>query len=87
MHQERSTIWMMNVKAHFEELKSLLDALNIPYEVDTEIVRGLDSLYKDRIRICKMKMDLLYVVVDVTTILFMRSMEKFLCHPLDLVWV
>ena len=33
-------------KAHFEELKSLLDALNIPYEVDTEIVRGLDYYTK-----------------------------------------
>ena len=33
-------------KAHFEELKSLLEALNIPYEVDTEIVRGLDYYTK-----------------------------------------
>lgn len=31
---------------HFEELKSLLDALNIPYEVDTGIVRGLDYYTK-----------------------------------------
>lgn len=29
-------------RAHFEELKSLLEKLNIPYEVDTGIVRGLD---------------------------------------------
>ena len=34
-----------------------------------------------------MKMDLHYVVVDVTIILFMRLMEKYLCHLLDLVWV
>ncbi len=31
---------------HFEELKSLLDALHIPYEVDTGIVRGLDYYTK-----------------------------------------
>ena len=29
-------------KAHFEELKSMLTALEVPYEVDTGIVRGLD---------------------------------------------
>lgn len=29
-------------KAHFEELKELLEALSIPYEIDTGIVRGLD---------------------------------------------
>ncbi len=29
-------------REHFEELKSLLDELSIPYEVDTGIVRGLD---------------------------------------------
>ena len=33
-------------KAHFEELKSLLDALGIDYEVDTGIVRGLDYYTK-----------------------------------------
>ncbi|MFU0826342.1 MAG: Histidine--tRNA ligase [Lachnoclostridium sp.] len=33
-------------KNHFEELKSLLDALKIPYEVDTGIVRGLDYYTK-----------------------------------------
>ncbi len=33
-------------KNHFEELKSLLDAMNIPYEVDTGIVRGLDYYTK-----------------------------------------
>lgn len=33
-------------KAHFEELKSMLDALDIPYEVDTGIVRGLDYYTK-----------------------------------------
>lgn len=31
---------------HFEELKSLLTELNIPYEVDTGIVRGLDYYTK-----------------------------------------
>lgn len=31
---------------HFEELKSLLTALEIPYEVDTGIVRGLDYYTK-----------------------------------------
>lgn len=31
---------------HFEELKKLLDELEIPYEVDTEIVRGLDYYTK-----------------------------------------
>lgn len=31
---------------HFEELKALLDALQIPYEVDTGIVRGLDYYTK-----------------------------------------
>ena len=29
-------------KAHFEELQNMLSALNIPFEVDTGIVRGLD---------------------------------------------
>ncbi len=29
-------------KAHFEELQKLLDAVGIPYEIDTGIVRGLD---------------------------------------------
>lgn len=29
-------------REHFEELKSLLDEMGIPYEVDTGIVRGLD---------------------------------------------
>lgn len=31
---------------HFKELKSLLDELNIPYEIDTGIVRGLDYYTK-----------------------------------------
>ncbi|MCI7814041.1 MAG: histidine--tRNA ligase [Lachnospiraceae bacterium] len=31
---------------HFEELKSLLDEMGIPYEVDTGIVRGLDYYTK-----------------------------------------
>ena len=70
-------------KAHFEELKSLLDALNIPYEVDTEIVRGLDYYTKTVFEFV-MKMDLLYVVVDVTTILFMRSMESF--YAIRWIW-
>ena len=29
-------------REHFVELKSLLDSLNIPYDVETGIVRGLD---------------------------------------------
>ncbi len=29
-------------REHFEELKSVLESLNIPFEVDTGIVRGLD---------------------------------------------
>lgn len=33
-------------REHFEELKSLLEALNIPYEIDTGIVRGLDYYTK-----------------------------------------
>lgn len=33
-------------KAHFETLKSLLDELGIEYEVDTDIVRGLDYYTK-----------------------------------------
>ncbi|MDD3747176.1 MAG: histidine--tRNA ligase [Anaerostipes sp.] len=33
-------------KAHFEELQSLLNQLDIPYEIDTEIVRGLDYYTK-----------------------------------------
>ncbi len=33
-------------REHFEELKSLLDELGIPYEVDTGIVRGLDYYTK-----------------------------------------
>jgi histidyl-tRNA synthetase len=33
-------------KDHFEELKSLLQELNIPFEVDTGIVRGLDYYTK-----------------------------------------
>lgn len=33
-------------KAHFEELQSILTALNIPYEIDTGIVRGLDYYTK-----------------------------------------
>ncbi len=33
-------------KNHFEELQELLKALNIPYEIDTGIVRGLDYYTK-----------------------------------------
>ena len=33
-------------KQHFEELKSMLTELNIPFEVDTGIVRGLDYYTK-----------------------------------------
>lgn len=33
-------------REHFEELKSLLTELNVPYEVDTGIVRGLDYYTK-----------------------------------------
>jgi histidyl-tRNA synthetase len=33
-------------KSHFEELQSLLTQLNIPYEIDTGIVRGLDYYTK-----------------------------------------
>ncbi|MCD8015107.1 MAG: histidine--tRNA ligase [Lachnospiraceae bacterium] len=33
-------------REHFEELKSLLEELSIPYEVDTGIVRGLDYYTK-----------------------------------------
>lgn len=33
-------------REHFEELKRLLDEMEIPYEVDTEIVRGLDYYTK-----------------------------------------
>lgn len=33
-------------KEHFEELKSILNELNIPYEIDTGIVRGLDYYTK-----------------------------------------
>ncbi|MBQ5474162.1 MAG: histidine--tRNA ligase [Lachnospiraceae bacterium] len=33
-------------KKHFEELKSMLTELNIPFEVDTGIVRGLDYYTK-----------------------------------------
>lgn len=33
-------------REHFEELKSLLEALGIPYEIDTGIVRGLDYYTK-----------------------------------------
>lgn len=33
-------------KEHFEELQSILTALNIPYEIDTGIVRGLDYYTK-----------------------------------------
>ncbi len=33
-------------KEHFEELQSLLTALNIPFEIDTGIVRGLDYYTK-----------------------------------------
>ncbi len=33
-------------KSHFEELQELLKALNIPYEIDTGIVRGLDYYTK-----------------------------------------
>lgn len=73
-------------KAHFEELKSLLDALNIPYEVDTEIVRGLDYYTKtvfefvneDGFTLCGGgRYDNLVHEID----------GKFLCHLLDLVWV
>ena len=76
---------MMNVK-HFEELKKSVRCIKYSYEVDTEIVRGLDYYTKTVFEFVNEE-DLLYVVVDVTTILFMRSMEKFLCHLLDLVWV
>jgi len=33
-------------KAHFDELQELLNELNIPYEIDTGIVRGLDYYTK-----------------------------------------
>ncbi|MCR5329986.1 MAG: histidine--tRNA ligase [Lachnospiraceae bacterium] len=33
-------------REHFDELKSLLDAMGIPYEIDTGIVRGLDYYTK-----------------------------------------
>ncbi|MDO4298692.1 MAG: histidine--tRNA ligase [Lachnospiraceae bacterium] len=33
-------------RTHFEELKSLLDEMGIPYEIDTGIVRGLDYYTK-----------------------------------------
>ena len=33
-------------KAHFEQLKKILESLDIPYEVDTDIVRGLDYYTK-----------------------------------------
>lgn len=33
-------------KEHWDELQSLLNELNIPYEIDTEIVRGLDYYTK-----------------------------------------
>ncbi len=33
-------------KEHFEELQSLLNEMNIPYEIDTGIVRGLDYYTK-----------------------------------------
>lgn len=33
-------------RAHFEELQQLLKSLNIPYEIDTGIVRGLDYYTK-----------------------------------------
>lgn len=33
-------------QVHFDELKSLLEALNIPYTIDTGIVRGLDYYTK-----------------------------------------
>lgn len=33
-------------RTHFEELKSLLEELDIPYEIDTGIVRGLDYYTK-----------------------------------------
>ena len=33
-------------KEHFEELQSILTALDIPYEIDTGIVRGLDYYTK-----------------------------------------
>lgn len=33
-------------QAHFDELKDLLNELNIPYEIDTGIVRGLDYYTK-----------------------------------------
>lgn len=33
-------------KEHFEELRSILTALNIPFEIDTGIVRGLDYYTK-----------------------------------------
>lgn len=33
-------------KEHFEELQNILTALNIPYEIDTGIVRGLDYYTK-----------------------------------------
>lgn len=33
-------------RAHFEELQALLNELNVPYEIDTGIVRGLDYYTK-----------------------------------------
>ena len=31
-----------DAKAHFETVTSMLDALEIPYEIDSNMVRGLD---------------------------------------------
>ena len=35
-------------RTHFEELKSCLSAMGIPYEVDSRIVRGLDYYTKHK---------------------------------------
>ena len=29
-------------QAHFDEVRTMLDSLNIPYVIDTNMVRGLD---------------------------------------------
>ena len=56
-------------KEHFEELQALLNELQIPYEIDTGIVRGLDYYTKLYLNLClktSAHKELFVVVVDTT---------------------
>lgn len=71
--------------AHFKELQRLLTELEIPFEVDTGIVRGLDYYTKTVFEFVNKEGFTLCGGEDMT-IWYMRLMEKRHSHLLDSVW-